>query len=78
MKSREIRDQRAPAFPDEPFSAYCKVCWQNIYCLWIDKNDHHEGKCLHGAERMQDCQQAMEWETAMAKIRQAIEINKPE
>jgi hypothetical protein len=55
-----LPDRRALAFPDEPFSAYCKVCWQCVYLLWTDKVPHG-GACMFGHTKMTDCKQAMEW-----------------
>ena len=57
----ELPDQRAPAFPDEPYSAFCKVCWRNVYCLWMDKEHHHGGRCPDGHTRVDDCPEAREW-----------------
>lgn len=39
-----------PNLPDrktlnQKFSAYCKVCWNPVYCLWIDSADPH-GVCF--------------------------------
>lgn len=66
-----VRDQRALAFPDEPYSAYCKVCWQNVYCLWIDKQAHG-GACIDGHSEMKECRQAMQWEEAIGKIKSYV------
>jgi hypothetical protein len=40
----DLPDARALSLPDEPYSAYCKVCWQSIYGCWVDTVPHH-GKC---------------------------------
>lgn len=64
----DIPDVRALGLPDVPYSAFCKVCWQNVYSLWIDKEDH-EGVCPFGATEIGGCAQAMDWEQAKGKIK---------
>jgi hypothetical protein len=71
-----LPDRRAVAFPDEPYSAYCKVCWQCVYPLWIDKEDHHRGECMVGASKMEDCKQAMEWAQCVGKIRSYVKASR--
>ncbi len=68
----DLPDRRALAFPDEPFSAYCKVCWQGVYCLWIDKEDHHRGECMFGHKKIDDCKQAMDWEKFRGSVRKYL------
>ena len=58
MAIPEIKDHRALAFPDEPYSAYCKVCWYPIYTVWIDREDHHNGECPEGHLRADECENA--------------------
>jgi len=41
------------------FSAYCRVCWNPVYVLWIDDEDH-EGKCQFGHIRAHECPDALE------------------
>ena len=65
---RDLPDKRALSMPDVPFSAYCKVCWQNIYCMWVDKTPH-DGSCIEGATTIGDCKQAVEWERSMGRIK---------
>ena len=67
-----LPDRRAIAFPDEPFSAYCKVCWQCVYPLWIDKDDHHKGECMFGHAKMGDCKQAMDWSRFVGSIKSYV------
>lgn len=73
----DLPDFRALAFPDEPYSAYCKVCWQTVYSLWIDKKDHHRGECMFWHQRIEDCKQAMEWEAFKGRVRKAVAETKP-
>lgn len=42
-----LPDKRAPGLPDIPYSAYCRVCWESFYILWIEKTDHR-GVCPLG------------------------------
>lgn len=65
---RQIPDTRALAFPDRPYSAYCTVCWQAVYGLWVDK-EWHGGDCPFGARRIEDCDQAMDMERVKGEIR---------
>lgn len=67
----ELPDHRAPKMKDVPYSAYCKVCWQAVYSLWIDK-EPHDGSCIEGACRIEDCNQAMEWERFRGRIRKYV------
>lgn len=67
-----LPDRRAIAFPDEPFSAYCKVCWQSVYPFWIDKKDHHRGECMFGHSKMEDCKQAMDWARFIGRIKKYV------
>lgn len=39
-------------------SAYCSVCWNAVYALWIDDMDHG-GRCPEGATEAHKCQDAM-------------------
>lgn len=55
---RCLPDQRAPAFPDEPYSAYCRLCWANVYCLYIDRENHHGSKCIDGHTDPSQCREA--------------------
>lgn len=55
---------------DVPFSGYCKVCWQAVYVLWVDK-EPHDGACIEGCSRSQDCRQAMSWERFKGRLRKA-------
>lgn len=71
MTMDNIRDARAPGLPDIPYSAYCKVCWQNVYCLWIEKADHG-GACPFGAAQISDCKQASDWERVRGEVRKHL------
>lgn len=77
MNTREAKDLRSPAFPDVPYSAYCKVCWQAQYALWIDRNDDPKGQCIDGHTDPMHCYAATamhEHMAEMAKIREAQRI----
>jgi hypothetical protein len=39
--------------------AYCHVCWEPIYRLWIDKENDPAGQCIHGAAAAHSCPEAM-------------------
>lgn len=72
MRVESLPDRRSLAFPDEPFSAYCKTCWQCVYPLWIDANDHHGGVCMFGHKESKHCTQAMDWERFKGGIRKYL------
>jgi hypothetical protein len=73
----ELADSRALGMKDEPFSAYCRVCWQRVYALWIDTVPHG-GVCPFGASKLEDCDQAMDWERVTGEIRSHLaETRKP-
>lgn len=74
MEARTVPDRRAVAFPDKPFSAYCRVCWHPIYTLWCDRRDDPDGECMHGHKAAQDCPEARNRDAdsaGIAKLRQA-------
>ena len=70
-------DVRALAYPDEPYSAYCRVCWQAIYAGWIDEKNHHSGECMDGHLRMKDCAHAMGLEACIGQIRSYLASTAP-
>ena len=70
---REMEDQRALAYPDEPHSAYCRVCWTNIYVLYIDEDNHHGGLCPDGHTRADDCPHACAAAFNTRQIRRAMD-----
>ena len=41
------------------FDAYCHVCWNPVYALWIDATDDPAGKCPMGHAKATDCPDAM-------------------
>jgi hypothetical protein len=53
----DLPDHRALSLLDEPYSGYCKVCWNPVYVLWIDAP--HGGVCPYGNTRACDCRDAM-------------------
>lgn len=58
VEAIDIPDRRAPAFPDKPYSAYCKVCWNAVYVLWVDKKHDMDGKCPNGCTDPDKCPDA--------------------
>lgn len=66
--AQQVPDARALGLPDVPYSAFCKICWQGVYALWIDKEDH-KGVCPFGALKISDCKQAMDWEQTKGRIK---------
>ena len=58
MRVHNVPDKRSQTAPDEPYSAFCKVCWLPVYVLWIDK-EHHHGVCPNGATRADQCTKAL-------------------
>ena len=67
----EIPDRRALGMPDEPYSAYCRVCWQATYRFWVDRQPH-DGSCPFGAKQITDCEQAMAWERCKGQIKRHL------
>lgn len=72
----DLPDFRALSLKDEPYSAYCKICWQTVYSLWIDKV-HHNGACIFGHTKIEQCSQAMKWEEFKGRIRKAVAETTP-
>jgi len=66
-----IPDRRALGLQDIPFSAYCRVCWQGVYALWVEK-ENHKGVCPFGAEKIGDCEQASAWERRRGEIKKYL------
>ena len=54
---RAVKDHRCLSFPNEPYSAYCKVCWYPVYTIWIDK-EPPGGKCFNGCTDAAQCIEA--------------------
>lgn len=53
------------------FDAYCRVCWNAVYVLWVGKDDPC-GKCIFGHARAEDCPDAMgraQLQATLAKLR---------
>lgn len=69
MQSETLPDKRALAFPDEPYSAYCRVCWHPYYRFWVTKDDHHNGECVFQHKSADQCPNAMGRERMTAQIR---------
>lgn len=51
--------------------AYCKVCWEPVYRLWADKQDHG-GVCPFGATQAHECRNAMNAARNTAMIREMM------
>lgn len=41
------------------FDAYCHVCWNPVYKLWVSDESPDHGVCPHGAANAQTCPDAM-------------------
>lgn len=54
-----------------PFSAYCKVCWYQVYRAWID-DEPHNGVCIHGRARAEECPEAMNRAADAASLLKAM------
>lgn len=59
------------------FDAYCRICWNPVYVLWIDDDDDPRGRCAFGDhKKATDCPDAMNrarlW-ASVAKSRAAPE-----
>ena len=65
---RDLPDSRALGLKDEPYSAYCKVCWQRVYACWIEP-EPHGGVCPFGAMKIEACEQAMDWERVIGEVK---------
>lgn len=70
---RELEDKRSLAFPDQPYSAYCRQCWCNVYVLWIDANDDPRGRCVEGASSAAACTFAQAHHANVASVRKALD-----
>lgn len=57
MSTGTIRDFRS-AHDHGPYSAYCQVCWNPVYTLWIDK-ESHGGRCMFGETCASRCPDAL-------------------
>lgn len=69
---RRLPDRRAPGLPDLPYSAYCRVCWNPVYALWIAGD--HGGACPEAAASAEACGDAMgraRLSAEVAKLRRA-------
>jgi hypothetical protein len=40
------------------FDGYCKVCWNPVYVMWVDKTDP-AGECMFGHKAAHECPEAM-------------------
>jgi len=54
------------------FDAYCHVCWEPIYVLWVDDSDP-AGKCPWRCIKATDCTEAMTRIKSRERIRRFID-----
>lgn len=71
MQMDDLPDRRALGLPEQPYSAYCRVCWQPVYAFWID-SEPHRGECVEGARVIGGCRQALDWEQAKGERRKYL------
>ena len=53
------------------FDAYCHVCWNAVYVLWVSDEDP-AGECVNGCKAATDCPEAMgraRLQAQLAKLR---------
>lgn len=70
-----------PSLPErrtlnQKFSAYCKVCWEPVYCLWISSEDPAGlcGESVGNTDPMK-CSLAVsrfQWKATIAKARRDV------
>lgn len=56
---------------NKKFDAYCRVCWNAVYVLWVDDEDP-AGKCMRGHKHAHECEDAMsraQLQAVLAKLR---------
>lgn len=56
---------------NKKFDAYCRVCWNPVYLLWIDDEDP-SGQCMFGHKHAHECEDAMsraQLQATLAKLR---------
>jgi hypothetical protein len=49
----------APILSLSGHDAYCHVCWEPYYSLWVDTENAPSNECLFGHKAAHDCPQAM-------------------
>jgi hypothetical protein len=57
-KPNEIPDLPNRCTLNGDFDAYCHVCWNPVYALWIDEEDPC-GECMYGHQNAIDCPDAL-------------------
>lgn len=62
----DLPDKRSLGMPDKPYSGYCKVCWQPMYCSTIEP---HDQICKQVKEGETQCENAKAWMRNMALLR---------
>ncbi len=68
----DIPDRRALGYPKVPFSAYCKLCWEPVYILWVDKKHAPEG-CAFGHETAESCEEP-KWRGSLRKTLRELNL----
>jgi hypothetical protein len=61
MKPGETFQQRElppRTTPNGKWDAYCHVCWNAVYCLWVDKVPPEHDKCAFGDHTALTCPDA--------------------
>lgn len=69
MNTRAIPDHRSMR-DYGPYSAYCKVCWNAIYTLWVDTVPP-PGTCMFGHTKASDCPDALGRAETTRRIQEA-------
>lgn len=54
-----------------PYSAYCHICWEPIYRLWID-TESPGGRCGFGHRNITECDFAMGMARFKGETRKAL------
>lgn len=67
---RPITDRRSLC-DHGPYSAYCQVCWNGVYALYIDAQPHY-GVCPFGAFKPEECENARNWAAGDAMLLKAL------
>jgi hypothetical protein len=69
-EARTLKDLRAVSMRDVPYSAYCQVCWHNVYCLWVAEEPHN-GECINGHIEARQCIEARNRDFNSLQMRRA-------
>lgn len=66
----DLPDKRSPGMPDVPYSGYCKVCWQPMYCSVLEP---HDQICKQVKPGETQCENAKAWQHNILAIRKSLE-----